>query len=368
MERAERALAPSVGRGLYIPSLDGLRAIAVVTVFASHVWPQRFAVGGFGVTAFFFLSGYLITTLLRLEAERTGTVSLRHFYLRRALRIFPPMYLVLVGAAVVSAVVHHRLDGGTTGLQAAHLTNYHLALGGNDHARGTEVLWSLAVEEHFYLVFPLAYLGLRRLVARPAHQAAVLLGVCGLVLVWRCVLVLGLDVSSRYVMYATDTRLDSILFGCALALWHDPALAPRGAAARPVPPRWTPRQLGVAAAIGLAVLAATKLMVAPAVRETVRYSIQGLALAPIFIAAIQCAPRWPWRLLEHGAVRWIGVTSYGLYLVHLPLLEALRAAGITSTGTLAVAGFALSVAVAGALHVLVEEPCARLRRRLSRVQ
>src|SRR4051812_20527063 len=87
---------------LYIPSLDGLRAISFAVVFLAHAGVPGMP-GGFGVTVFFFLSGYLITTLLRLEVERTGTVSLRRFYLRRALRILPPFYIVLAGATALAS-------------------------------------------------------------------------------------------------------------------------------------------------------------------------------------------------------------------------------------------------------------------------
>src|SRR5437016_5429614 len=79
----------------YIPSLDGIRAVAFLFVFVAHAGLGNVVPGGFGVTIFFFLSGYLITTLMRREAERSGTVSLRIFYARRFLRIFPPFYLVL---------------------------------------------------------------------------------------------------------------------------------------------------------------------------------------------------------------------------------------------------------------------------------
>src|ERR1051326_8050510 len=87
---------------LQIPSLDGIRALAVLLVFAAHAGLNERVPGNFGVTVFFFLSGYLITTLLRLEWERTGGISLKAFYLRRVLRILPPMYLVLAAASLLT--------------------------------------------------------------------------------------------------------------------------------------------------------------------------------------------------------------------------------------------------------------------------
>jgi peptidoglycan/LPS O-acetylase OafA/YrhL len=110
----------SKGGGLYIASLDGIRAAAVTLVFVSHAGLNDKVPGNFGVTAFFFLSGYLITTLLRLEHEQSGAISFRAFYLRRVLRIFPPFYLALAAATVLWLVgglpngPAFRLDGTCT--------------------------------------------------------------------------------------------------------------------------------------------------------------------------------------------------------------------------------------------------------------
>jgi len=95
---------------LYIPSLDGMRAIAFFFVFIAHAQPFKVLPGGFGVTVFFFLSGYLITSLLRDEARKTGTVSLKGFYLRRLLRIFPPCYLTVITVTALAAaeIVYNR--------------------------------------------------------------------------------------------------------------------------------------------------------------------------------------------------------------------------------------------------------------------
>jgi peptidoglycan/LPS O-acetylase OafA/YrhL len=96
-------------KGLHIPSLDGLRAISFLIVFVAHSGLEWIVPGGFGVTVFFYLSGFLITTLMRVEYRRDGTVSLRAFYVRRVLRILPPFYLVLVLAHALTLV--HVLPG-----------------------------------------------------------------------------------------------------------------------------------------------------------------------------------------------------------------------------------------------------------------
>src|SRR5688572_18281201 len=107
--------ARSASPAFHIPSLDGLRGAAFLVVFFGHALPAallRFVPPAFGVTVFFVLSGFLITTLLRKEFDKTGTVSLREFYLRRALRILPPFYIVLVLSSVLTQL--HLVEGKVT--------------------------------------------------------------------------------------------------------------------------------------------------------------------------------------------------------------------------------------------------------------
>src|SRR5262245_34585181 len=155
-------------RGLEIQSLDGIRAYSFLLVFFAHAGLDNYIPGGFGVTVFFFLSGYLITTLLRLEWEQHGSISFRDFYLRRALRILPPFYIVLSAAALLAVVgivgvVNAPLRATPILAQALHVSNYWIiANTTNDLPVGTGVYWSLAVEEHFYLVFPAFFVILHR--------------------------------------------------------------------------------------------------------------------------------------------------------------------------------------------------------------
>lgn len=344
----------------HIPSLDGLRAVAVLIVFFSHIGLNRVAAGGFGVTIFFFLSGFLITTLLRLEAEQTGRVSMRNFYLRRALRILPLMYIVLGAATICTLAIGAPLSKGVLALQAVHLTNYlttYEARGGGGFPLGTIVLWSLSVEEHFYLLFPIAFITLRRAVPRLERQAVVLLGVCGALLAWRCILVFVFHIEPYYMMHATDTRIDSILFGCVLALWNNPALGEA---------RWSPLRVWSSFAVAVVVLVWTMTSRNPAFRETVRYTIQGIALAPVFIAAVRFPKVFPFRLLNTSAVSFVGVVSYGLYLVHLPIILLVRRT-LWSEWTVAWVSLGLALTVSTLLYYGIERPCGRLRRRLSYV-
>jgi peptidoglycan/LPS O-acetylase OafA/YrhL len=342
-----------------IPSLDGIRALAALLVFASHMGLRDVIPGGFGVTIFFFLSGFLITTLLRREFQRTGDISLKKFYLRRAFRIWPPMYLVLLLLLlpVVSGQVHNDTTPAAYAAQFLQYTNYYVIHAGDAHLiPGAYPMWSLAVEEHFYLMFPLALLWLLRR-HDVSRSAQFLLGVCGLVLVWRCVLVFGAGADELRTFLATDTRLDSILYGCVMGLWINPALdreaKPAGTAF------WS-----VALAAAVAVLLFCFLYRDVQFRETFRYSLQGIALIPLFFCAIRYSHWWIFRWLNTPWMRGMGLISYTFYLIHITALALVDRLVQTPVLVQALLGFLLSVAFASLMYVLVEGPLARLRHRL----
>lgn len=352
-------LAPK--QPFYIPSLDGIRAVSFLIVFVSHAGLGSVVPGGLGVTIFFFLSGYLITTLLRMEYDRSERVDFRQFYLRRVLRIFPPFYLVLAIATGLTAagVIRGELNPAAVLSQLFYLNNYYvLATGTFDgFAPGTGIYWSLAVEEHFYLVFPFAYLGLRRLFPDGRRQAIVLGLACALVLLWRCILVYGLGSSEERTYIATDTRIDSILFGCILAIVANPMLDKPRIASRQLLLLWVP--------LALAVLLFTLVYRDEGFRGTFRYTLQGLSFFPLFVAAIRF-PAYPgFNLLNLSWLRFVGVLSYSLYLVHQVVLEFVAAH--LSLLPLVVQGavaLALSYVAAYAIYRTIERPMARLRRRL----
>ncbi len=349
-----------------IPSLDGLRAVAILIVFLSHAGLSHIVPGLFGVTIFFFLSGYLITTLMRLECERTGGINLRDFYMRRALRIFPPFYLVLGVIALlgVTGAVEGDFSWSAMAAQAGFVSNYWEIYGGLQPA-GTEVMWSLAVEEHFYLLFPLFYIVLRRVLPEARHQFMALIGLCGLVLAWRIFLVHGWQLIDLHhggahhprTCHGTDTRLDGLLFGCALAVFGNPALdVGKG-------------QRGLLVWIGLplsgAVLGVSFLLRDVAFRETWRYTLQGLALIPVFIAVIR-HPDWlPFRFLNWAWVRKFGVLSYAFYLVHSLVIALVKTHLPLSKLWQGVAAFVVSIVLAWVMHVVIEKPCARLKKRFA---
>ena len=340
----------------HIPSLDGIRAGSFLIVFGNHAL-AGWIPGQLGVTVFFFLSGFLITTLMRAEYEKNRAVNLGHFWLRRALRILPPLYLVVLGSAALALAVYPPGTLYRPAL-AAQLLFYANYSDGHESVPGTAVVWSLAVEEHFYLLFPLLYVAMQRWRLSRKHQALLLWGLCGAVLVWRCVRVMAMHTPSAHIICRTDTRIDSILFGCALAVWNNPALD------RPV---MAPKLLKyLLLPVAVVVLLASTYASNAAFANTCSFSLQGAALTVLFVGAIRLHDWPPFRVLNWRPVVLIGVLSYSLYLVHDVLRQAVaRVWKLPHASLSVVVALALSVMVAWAIYGVIEKPCARLRRRLT---
>ena len=351
---------------LQIPSLDGLRAVSIFIVFIAHAGLEGIVPGGFGVTVFFFLSGYLITTLLRVEYAQHGVISLKRFWLRRALRILPPFYLVLLLASVLTVIVDasNALTVKAMAAQLLHVTNYWTIYRGYEGMPlGTGVYWSLAVEEHFYLLFPWLYVLLLNAKFNGRTQAVILWSLCAVVMLWRIVLVHNFDVSTDRTYMGSDTRLDSILFGSALAVWNNPMLDRLTTDPAESRERLF-KFLLLPVSVGLLIVCF--LYREPQFRETVRYSIQGVALTGIFIAAIRY-PHWlAFRPLNSRLFVFLGALSYSLYLIHFTALsvvqKALPNAGVLFQGFVALAA---SLLFAWSSYWLIEKPCAKLRKKLS---
>ncbi len=342
----------------YIPSLDGIRAFSIGLVFVSHVGYADIVPGGLGVTVFFFLSGYLITTLLRREHEANRRIDYRAFYWRRAWRILPPMYAALAFGLILALLGITKVEPRfwPMAAQAAHLTNYWMIVKGTEGMpAGTSVMWSLAVEEHFYLLFPVCAAFLMRRF-RPTMQAGAIVAVWFAILAWRTALVVFFDASESRTYLATDTRLDAILLGCAMGLFLNPSLDTVR-----VPGRWYRFAIVVASAGTIVMTLAIRDEV---FREGLRYSIQTAALAPIFYLAVSCPDDPVFRILNIGWVRFIGTLSYSLYLVHQVIIFAVvEQAPDISPPVLAVVSVPLSLLVAYASYRFVEQPALRFRKK-----
>lgn len=357
---ATPAATPTQGGPFHIPSLDGIRAISFLIVFFSHAGLKGKVPGYFGLSVFFFLSGYLITTLLRREFDGARDISLKQFYLRRVFRIFPPFYLVLLVAYLLTGLGAWRegsLSLPAVASQLLHVTNYYIIQHGwwDGLAPGTWVYWSLAVEEHFYLIFPVLYLWLRRRGLTAGQQALALLGLCTLVLAWRCLLVFVLEAPKDRTYVASDTRIDSIVAGCLLAVWNNPVSDPQTQSNRALGFLWLPAG-GFMILLSLAIRR-------PDFEQSLRYTLQSFGLLPIFIAAIRWHDRFPFTLLNTRSAKYLGVLSYSMYLTHTTVIWGLEDRTQLSEPVRAALALAIVVASAAGIHRFVERPFGRLRRR-----
>ena len=290
-----------------IPTLDGWRAVAILSVVTHHAVTSFYAseadyfghslaiYGAFGVDVFFALSGLLITKLLLDESRETGRISLRGFYVRRAFRILPP-YLLLLAGVTIAGLWHSRAE--IIGC-LLFVRNY---IPDSSVGRWTQHLWSLAVEEHFYLLWPglLVLCGVKR---GKTAAACLAIGIG----VWRMtesqLTTRWLDVQPHF---RTDLRLDALLWGCAVAfLLHDDRERENFA-----------RQLRGRIWVGAAITA-----VGCVVFYSQLASMWLAVLLPILLAGTVVHPDW-WisRILDSKPLGWIGRISYSLYLWHQVLI------------------------------------------------
>lgn len=306
---------PSVGGhggADYVPGLDGLRALSVSVVVLGHLGFGSLVPGGLGVTVFFFISGYLITRLLVAEHARNGGVDLPRFYGRRTLRLMPELLVFLAATGLIIGPVLGRSFPPMQLLAAlTYWTNYLILGGGGDCADCvvTGHLWSLAVEEHFYLLMPAAML---LCAFAPRRLVPLLVTVIVAAAVWRWVAFARLGWPEIYTYKATECRIDAIAWGC-LAVTVERAWP------------WAMervRRRGVAlSALGCAGMLLSLVWRDETFRATWRYSVQGASLVLIVLPLINAARLAPAAaLLELAPLRWMGRRSYGAYLWHYTAL------------------------------------------------
>ena len=205
----------------HVPELDGLRGIAILAVVVHHHLTPFSLSGGFlGVDLFFVLSGFLITGLLLSEFEKTQTISLRKFYMRRVLRLGPALFLYLVACLCVTyytQLIDFKTELKLIGLAIAYATNWRLALGWDPTLDPTAIIWSLSIEEQFYVVWPLLLFACLALKIRRRFIGLGLVVVIVAILLHRYdLLESGSSLTRLY--YGTDTRADALLVGCLTAL------------------------------------------------------------------------------------------------------------------------------------------------------
>lgn len=332
---------------VYIPALDGLRAVAVVAVVASHSWAQALPGGWIGVDVFFVLSGYLITSILLGEHERTGKISFRRFYARRALRLFPALAVTLLLGVGIAYLVYPASASDTVHeaiAAALYVANWVVAFG---QVRSGLLIhtWTLAIEEQFYWTWPLALAILLRLGGRQL-ALRVTLGLIAVIVLHRLTGVPG-------AYFRTDTRADTLLVGCAVAIAGSMELFDRVPAAC----------IRVAGAVGAVAMAAVAVAggQTSSLMQTVGFTLVALAAACIVVmVAVRPLPL-PVRALSHPVLEWAGRRSYGIYLYH-PLCLALLAPrlGVDGPATL-LASLTLALATAAVSYRYLETPFLRLK-------
>ena len=337
-----------------LPSLDGVRAISFLIVFVAHAGLDWIVPGRFGVDIFFLLSGYLITFLLIREYSSTGSISLRHFYMRRALRIFPPMYAIL-GCTLLLLWFSHQMAGITWAGVSSQLFYYQNYFFRPGIIPELGPLWSLAVEEHFYIFFPPLMVLLLARSENYRDIAKALLVLCGLILAWRCCVVAFMPEGMRWARDASDTRADSILYGCVLAFLQQTPLSDS------IFQRKRLERYIIPACLGTLLL--TFAVRNSIFRETIRYTLQGLAIAPLLYYVVHYPETYVGKLLNTRVLSYVGVLSYSLYLLHAVVLLQM---GRVVHGALAVGLLSLPVTIAlGVLtRVLIEKPAEKLRSKL----
>ena len=352
----------SVPNPTYIPGLDGMRAIAVSMVIVAHAGFGNLIPGGFGVTIFFFISGLLITNLLCSEFAEHDDNDIVSFYIRRYLRLSPEMFAYVFAMAICSIVFLGTISWPDFLGGLLYFTNY-LRIYYPEQLNNpftTGHLWSLAVEEHFYLTYPLLLVAL---IGRPRRLLLALVGICILSLSIRSV-AYAADLPIGYSYYASEARLDSIAYGCIAALLGR-------IYARQI--RFLASSPATTLLMALTLLLLAILIRSPVFRETLRYSIQGIGLLLAAIGLYGTAFAVPMiRLLEISPLRFLGKLSYGIYLWHfMPIQVYALARGYDLPDSMGVGdkaigvliGFAFSVAAAYPSYRFVLGAFSGLRRR-----
>ncbi|WP_052007675.1 acyltransferase family protein [Microbacterium sp. TS-1] len=350
-----------------IAGLDGLRAVAVVLVVVYHLFPAAFLRSGYvGVDVFFVISGFLITTLLLRESAREGRIRLRRFWTRRARRLLPALATVVTVSASLAWLVGGDVlvDMGLQVLGAATFSyNWVSMADGGTYfsAADPEIfrnLWSLAVEEQFYLLWPLL-VPLFLLLPGRRSRAAVALVLAALSAAWASACVAaGADLTRVY--FGTDTHAFGLLIGVAVAFALHGLVVRRSSVAG-VGPVWGV-VVGALATAGIVTAAAA------GGGEAITFPASSLA-ASLLTAVVLLVAAWPgsWfgRALDVAPLRWLGERSYAVYLWHWPLLVLLSfqlggagpEAGVpVATGTVVAIA---SVALAAASYRWIEQPVRR---------
>lgn len=337
-----------------ISGLDAFRALAVTLVLIDHfrvldrIWPVHLYFGSLGVMIFFVLSGFLITSMLLREHRKTGSISLRNFYRRRAYRIFPTFYSCWILTTIVEVLIH-KYRWKTSVVSFFYMMDYGRALYPISERPYLHlwISWSLAIEEKFYLLWPLLLLLLLK-------KRATLIRTMGLIIlalwIYRAILFLGFHVNWEYLYSAFEMRADSLLIGCLCAILVEQEKT-RILFAKVLHWQW----LAAIPAIALA-----SIVIFPAGNQAVMlffWSIQPVIIALWLVQFVYWGAK-SWTICSNVVVRFIAHISYALYLYHPLAGQIVYELHIPHLGYSALA---LMMAMATASYYFIEKPFMRMR-------
>lgn len=326
-----------------IPSLDGLRAIFVLFVILGHSgWG---APSGLGVTGFFVLSGFLITYLLLKENDAKGEVSIKKFYIRRSLRIFPAYYAFLLFSFSLDYYKNDYWSVDQAFSAITYVMNYYNAINGHP-VSSIAHSWSLAVEEQFYLLWPFVFLFF-------ARSKLMLFSLLASIVAWRSFAYLFVfNQQPHWIYNAFDTRFDSLLVGALVAFLlvknREGILASVNRL-----PCWFPLVL-----LFLAILS-TKISIW---HYTIGLTIEALLLALAIIQIVVFSRHSLWSWLEWRAFVWLGILSYSMYLYHswgITLGKKIVDISILND----IMGIVCTAILAAGSYYVVERPMLRLKHK-----
>ncbi len=357
----------------YRPGLDGVRALAVFGVFLYHARPygdgSPWLPGGFlGVDLFFVLSGYLITSILLVEWEHHRRINLLRFWMRRARRLFPALVVVVLGSLLLSAIFarnHLAVTRSDTFSSLFYFNNWHQIAASRNYfvATGNPSLlqhyWSLAVEEQFYILWPLLLVpGLIFIGRRWMPLAVAVVIAASATEMW--LLYPGIDGNWSRVYYGTDTRAFLLLMGIELAFFWPYVERIR-------------RALPLLDLLGFAALAIT-LWLFTSLQDYDPVFYRGGDLAAAFCFAVLIAAVAHPRTLIGKAfgvtpLRWVGERSYGMYLWHWPIIVLLAPSGWWTGWKIVLTQALLTVGVAALSYRFVEQPIRtqRVQKRIAKL-
>ena len=295
----------------YKPAVDGIRAIAVLMVIGFHSFTPGAAGGYLGVDVFFVLSGFLITSLLLDEMEKTGGLNLGRFYLRRFLRLTPALLLML-GAYLILAPLAWpnmalRTDVRDVLISTFYLSDYASAFWSlPQYLRHT---WSLSVEQHFYLLWPLLLLLLTKRFNR--SQLAIALSALYVVSTgWRIYWEMQGDFGYMHSYYRFDTRLSGLTAGSLMAVLM-------GNLRRPAMPRLA--NMAAMAGLGLIALCSWRFHIESTAAMIFGIAVVEISTLALLYVAVRVEGSFMQRALAHPLPAFVGRMSYGIYLWHYPI-------------------------------------------------